>query len=1252
MSDRIASYLIGLGADSSDLTSAFAQVKSRVRSEVAEIKQLTDKLDLFGSLTDNVPKVQQALDKAKQQVQQFTAEVDKIRATGEKAPKALTDALAQAEKAAASATRELARQQSQLGTLSTQLQRAGVDTTNLAAAQAKLADASRAAADAAALAAAKQALGLKTLADVTPEINRQKAAFEALKASGTLSASEIAAAQQLLNGRIKDLNESVSKSGGAFRALQTDAQAAFGPMILQITAATAALAGVGAALSSVTDAAKAYNNGIARVGVVTNLSSEQLTALGGQARAVAQELGIALPEALKSLYEIIRSGVPAENSVEVLRLSALAAKAAFVETGVGAQAAGVLIDSFGIDVKDLGGALDVVARSAQTGGPTLQEFAANAGALGNAVRITGADFKDTSAILNVMADASNDAAGSTQLLTKILINLNRPETRLALHQLGIDGLSLVDTLRALNQRFDGDINQFLNLGIAGTKAAAGLAAIVNNTEKLPAAFEAAANAAGTLAAANAKIYDTPEERKKRFDAALEETKVQLGQSVGASSGLAAALTTVLKAINLGNEGIQKYDAAQAANNKTVEESITSFLNFGGALDTVTPAVKEFHQELIDGQPALRDTAALLKSAFGTLETSSENIALQTAAVQKATADQIASIKERAATEIDLLDKSTAKQAETAAATLAIQAKANTDILAVIKAGQAEVQAALTAAIAARLALAKKSGEDEADTNKAITKLRLEALATDLANYKSFQSQLIDQTKARVAAINSIEQSRIDFNRSINQAIRDINREGETGLQQFADKQKEVDRLIAEGRQVAATQGIAAAEKYFKEAQGISESLKGEVLSDGVVVVSQFQGQQAAITALKKVRDSYNEASQQARKLEEDGLTAAKEKLATVGEAVASLQSATTELRKQLAEGISLQINRDIVGIDAARAQIADLVKPETKVITVITVGGGGGPAPAPAPAPAPGFAGGGPVWRKHVQRFAGGGDVFNRPNWSKVPGVGDGDTVPALLQEGSFVMRKAASQKYGDGMLSMMARGYAGGGGVVPYSDAELAYLYAKSILQYIGKFPFFQGIIPQFTALMDAVRKAPGNKTTVDNLVKNTGDIAKAYPLYRLMGLTSTGAGGPSEKALQTFEEFLAQLNGTKGPAFRFAGGGSVGTDTVPAMLTPGEWVLPPAAVKLYGGGMLSAMNNLQLAPPPVARFANGGPVGDTAMSRVPGDPRHLYSGMGDINVTINAAGGDLSDPRTIRLIAAGLREQIRRTGNSTGLS
>jgi hypothetical protein len=79
-----------------------------------------------------------------------------------------------------------------------------------------------------------------------------------------------------------------------------------------------------------------------------------------------------------------------------------------------------------------------------------------------------------------------------------------------------------------------------------------------------------------------------------------------------------------------------------------------------------------------------------------------------------------------------------------------------------------------------------------------------------------------------------------------------------------------------------------------------------------------------------------------------------------------------------------------------------------------------------------------------VARFATGGVV---------PGVGNGDTVPAMLNEGDFVIRKSSTKNIGTDVLSSMA-GYASGGSVskgVPALLTPGEFVFSKKEAQGIG---------------------------------------------------------------------------------------------------------------------------------------------------------------------------------------------------------
>ena len=873
-----------------------------------------------------------------------------------------------------------------------------------------------------------------------------------------------------------------------------------------------------------------------------------------------------------------------------------------------------------------------MTRSAQTGGPTLTEFAETAGALGNVARATGVGFQEVIAVLNVMTDASNDAAGSASALTKILVQLNRPETRLALRQLGLDGLSLVDTLRAINREVPGGVNAFLDLGIANTKAASAIAAVVNNADKLPEALNNAATAAGTMATALAKIYDTPEERGKRFNAALEETKVKLGETVGASSALSAVLTELLRAFNaLSVEQLITADRLGGLRG-VFAAAVLKFIELKVATNEAAASYGKFGQAAIPLAKDLEKIAADIVKVSASFETIGKAVSENTAAMQKALTDQIATLTERANTEIALLDKSAKAREASAASEIAIRTKLNADISELLAKHYTSAQEAYEAHEKILAATRKKGGEDAVKIARELADLRVKSLAPVLEAYQKHYAALIGQANGYTQTIAKLDADRATFAEASAERARIARQSGLTDLQKYADNAREVDRLIAKGRETAATQGIDAARKYFEQADQLSEKVKGEVVSDGLVVITQFQSEQKALDLSKRAADAYNQALSDAKDSAKAGAEATRKELEATGKTIKGITDQLDAAKQTLSEAITIKIAKDIEGIDAANAQIDQLTRDREVVIRVRTENQGG-PGETPA-----GFNRGGPVWRQYAtQQFANGGPVFNRPSWSRVPGVGNGDTVPALLREGSFVVRKAASQKYGDSFMGRLARGYATGGTVSGSSDWRAAIAYAQSLFPFLRHSIFREVQKAMFDDVQALARTGGRDESSLKHLIGLSTDVAKNYYLKDFWG-SNSGRGAAGTKSLPSFEEFLKGYNAAR--PRRFAAGGSVGTDTVPAMLTPGEWVIPRPVAQRLGGDFLHALNNMKIPAPVIPRFATGGPVGS-----VP-DRGSASPGIGGLTINIHGAPADFANISAVRrMLVPALREIERRS-------
>ncbi|MHA7600059.1 tape measure protein [Alicycliphilus sp. T452] len=279
-----------------------------------------------------------------------------------------------------------------------------------------------------------------------------------------------------------------------------------------------------------------------------------------------------------------------------------------------------------------------------------------------------------------------------------------------------------------------------------------------------------------------------------------------------------------------------------------------------------------------------------------------------------------------------------------------------------------------------------------------------------------------------------------------------------------------------------------------------------------------------------------------------------------------------------------------------------------------------------------------------VRRFADGGAVapaFPRMSGGSVPGSGHHDTVPRTLDAGAFVIRKAAVQKYGSGALSRLANSVAhfASGGFVgsekPKKNREV--VQAQKVME-LG----MQSINAGNWGGPIANQATRNHWSKLWNL-----DKPVLERLQSLKTLTSREQGALSaiierwkwamNNSKQDLERELIDYMESLDGQF-FAKGGLSKSDTVPAMLTPGEYVVNRSAVARLGVGFFEAINNLSAPAQALAGralagiqgFATGGlvqPVGSNLPRPLlpEGTPTRtvrveLSSGQQKVNATVDA--------------------------------
>lgn len=1318
MGDRVSRLVLTFDGEAGTIESVLNGIKGSVRNAVADMERTASKINLFADLETKVKASAEALFDATTKVKLLGVEFDRIKATGAKVPELISIGMKAAKEDVDKATAAYNKNVDALTKMQTQLTKAGVDTSNLARAQLQLADATRKAAAAAEDQAAKQLLGVKTLADIQPQIAKLNSAFATLRDSGKLSANEVAIAQKQLQLRIAETRGEVTKLSGGFAGIGSGVSSL-------LTGFAARFLGVGVVIGTVTEAmragiaaAKDYKQAIAEIGTVTNLSKEELDALGKGARELATRIGFDLQEGLKALFELIRSGVPKENALEALAISAEAAKASLTDIGTTSKITTLLLDGFGLEVSDLRGAFDKLVQGAHDGGANFREFAESAGPLLNVARAARIPFDDLVATLTVMTDASNDAAGSTAALTKIILKLGDPEVRGKLKALGIESTSLVDIFRELGQRGI-PLQQFIDLGIASTKTAAGVSALTNSTGKLAPELDKIRGAAGETEKAVTALYDSPKERAARFDAAIHESAVQLGELVGSSSRLASVATSVINFLN----GVGRASRGGAVEGTIADNALSRYI---ARLFGVEPAAASAVKGADAAAAALKkagEAAAItegeIRKANTALGDSATKLLTEVQAIQAASTRDIGDLNARTEAQIAALDRGVHATAATAAAIIAIQTKQAADRLAIIQKNEADITAATEAAVAARAQSLRATGVAEKQIAAETAKIRIDALAPILAQYQAHYNSLVQLAQGHKAKLDSIEQERVSFNEGIEKQLFDIRLQSLSGLDQYAAKVKEIDRLISEARRAGVEGDIQSAKKFTDQAIALSGTLREVVNKDGDVLVRASEAQQKALDLTKKAADGYRGALKAAQDIAATGFDETSDSILEVLPKLKDLQATYDALKKTIGEGLDVEVRLDEKSVSDALRTIEQLTAPRTLQIKVEPVQ----PSSLGGPIVAPGFAAGGTVSPipapvsnviDAVQRFAGGGSVFRRPAWSKVPGVGSHDTVPAALQPGSFVIRKSASQFYGDGLLARLARGFAGGGNVFtgssPFVGGGKSFydnFFAKAnpggdffgdvragttqsvrdvgqiaapklpsdprvllraVLQYAADVVIaarpeshvFGRTVDELNATLREYERRPDEDTLMRAL-----QLARAIGLNigvstgNLRGFDIDGRRWHKEP-IGNVDLFHALGFSPLAASYHFFNRGGT-TDTVPAMLTPGEFVINPKAVDRYGGGFMQAINNMTLpraylenvlnfAPPRpgspgVARFAEGGAVGN-AVASAPRSWPAMASGGTTHNHTWNI--GVVSDPENfVRRHVIPVLDQIdRRSG------
>ena len=222
-----------------------------------------------------------------------------------------------------------------------------------------------------------------------------------------------------------------------------------------------------------------------------------------------------------------------------------------------------------------------------------------------------------------------------------------------------------------------------------------------------------------------------------------------------------------------------------------------------------------------------------------------------------------------------------------------------------------------------------------------------------------------------------------------------------------------------------------------------------------------------------------------------------------------------------------------------------------------------------------------------------------------VPGSGNRDTVPAMLTPGEFVIRKKAVGAIGTDNLHQMNQ-YATGGEVQRFANAGGV---KKGKKQKKGPQRFYKQSTRGIAKQSLSYRSVIASKDLSESAKGSLKGIMFERLLRQRLGRKGATDSAPDFRDLdddergilglpKRFKHAEAKLKKsdygkkyTKNTAIvhGYAQGGSVGGDTVPALLTPGEFVINKKAASRIGASKLHSMNQADR----ITGYNKGGFVG-----------------------------------------------------------
>lgn len=288
----------------------------------------------------------------------------------------------------------------------------------------------------------REALGIKAHAEIQQEIDETRAAYERLKASGTLTNTELAQAALKTEERVRELQHQTNG--------WTDS-------IAKARTAFAGLIASGAGIAVVANQAIQFESAMADVAKVVDGTDEQIASLSKRIREMTAEIPLAAAELAQIAAAGGQLGVPIEKLDQFIKLAATMATAFNMSAEEAGQAVAKLSNIFGLQlegVEQLGDAINTLGNTTAANERDIIEVLTRIGGTAKQFGLTAEQAAALgTAMLSLGVSSEVAGTGINAILTKLqTANIQGADFQKALASMGISARKLAEDIRANPQQ--------------------------------------------------------------------------------------------------------------------------------------------------------------------------------------------------------------------------------------------------------------------------------------------------------------------------------------------------------------------------------------------------------------------------------------------------------------------------------------------------------------------------------------------------------------------------------------------------------------------------------------------------------------------------------------------------------------------------------------------------------------------------------------------------------------------------------